>query len=56
MNEENARTGSLPRATCVVLAMMTIYGFVSAARAADRPNIILIYTDDQAPNMTGSIL
>jgi len=35
------------------IALICMMGFPALAWAADRPNIILLYTDDQAANMTG---
>ncbi len=44
---------SLRSLALAVLAMVFVAVLGGVARAADRPNIILIYTDDQAANMTG---
>ena len=37
-----------------LLGASLIAGISSVARAADRPNIVFIYTDDQAPTAIGA--
>ena len=53
MNKARLKRERLRSMTRITTAMALLCAITTAARAADRPNIILIYTDDQAANMTG---